>query len=125
VTWLWRIAIHLAADHRRNRRTAFWRRLFSVAPADGSARDERMQAVAAANPSPERAAIARQEAALAWAAADRLPSQQRTIFLLRFAEEMSLDEIAVALGLEVGTVKAHLHRAVVAVRKALRPGETP
>jgi RNA polymerase sigma-70 factor (ECF subfamily) len=39
---------------------------------------------------------------------------------LRFFEELSLEEIAEAMELEVGTVKAHLFRAVSAVRKKLK-----
>jgi RNA polymerase sigma-70 factor (ECF subfamily) len=48
-----------------------------------------------------------------------LPGQQRSVFLLRFVEEMELPEIANAMGLHVGTVKSHLHRGLAAVRKAM------
>ena len=41
-------------------------------------------------------------------------------FSLRFFEEMTLEEIAEAMQLEVGTVKAHLFRAVSAVRNKLK-----
>jgi DNA-directed RNA polymerase specialized sigma24 family protein len=34
-------------------------------------------------------------------------------------EEMELSEIATAMGLHVGTVKSHLHRALAAVRKGM------
>jgi len=51
-------------------------------------------------------------------AVDRLPERQRAVFLLRFVEEMPLQEIAAATSLEVGTVKTHLHRAVRIVRNA-------
>jgi RNA polymerase sigma-70 factor (ECF subfamily) len=37
--------------------------------------------------------------------------------LLRFVEEMDLLEIAAATGLREGTVKAHLFRALGAVRR--------
>ena len=46
-----------------------------------------------------------------WDAVDNLPGKQRSVFLLRFVEEMELPEIATAMGLHVGTVKSHLHRA--------------
>jgi RNA polymerase sigma-70 factor (ECF subfamily) len=68
---------------------------------------------------PEQVAVAREQLAAVWAVADDLAPQQRTIFLLRFAQEMSLAEIADALELEVGTVKAHLFRAVGTVRMKL------
>jgi RNA polymerase sigma-70 factor (ECF subfamily) len=119
-TWLARIAVNLATDHVRSRRVAFWKRLFSTARRDASAP---LPDPPAPQASPERAAIARQEASRVWAAAERLPAQQKTAFLLRFAEEMTLEEIAGAMGLNDGTIKAHLHRAVTAVRAALRDSE--
>jgi RNA polymerase sigma-70 factor (ECF subfamily) len=39
---------------------------------------------------------------------------------LRFVEEMELHEIASAMGLQVGSVKTHLFRAVQTVRSKLR-----
>jgi RNA polymerase sigma-70 factor (ECF subfamily) len=54
-----------------------------------------------------------------WAAADRLPRKQRTVFMLRFVEEMELSEIAETTGLHLGTVKSHLYRALRAVRVEL------
>jgi RNA polymerase sigma-70 factor (ECF subfamily) len=48
-----------------------------------------------------------------------LPESQREIFVLRHFEEMSLQEIAVARGCALGTVKSSLHRAAAAVRDRL------
>jgi RNA polymerase sigma-70 factor (ECF subfamily) len=52
------------------------------------------------------------------AAVDRLSERQRTVFLLRYLEDMSLDEISGVLQLPVGTVKSHLFRAVRSIRRA-------
>jgi RNA polymerase sigma-70 factor (ECF subfamily) len=116
-TWLVRIAVNLAHDHRRSRRRAFWSRLFSTSQSDAAA----LAAQAAADPqaSPERALAAREELQAVWQAAEELSPKQRTVFLLRFGEEMTLEEIGEATGLEVGTVKIHLFRAVGAVRRKL------
>ena len=54
-----------------------------------------------------------------WRAVDGLPTKQRGVFLLRFVDDMELPEIATAMGLQVGTVKSHLHRALASVRKAM------
>jgi len=48
-----------------------------------------------------------------------LSERQRTVFLLRFVEEQELSEIARATGLNEGTVKAHLSRALAKVRAKL------
>lgn len=53
------------------------------------------------------------------AAVATLPESQREVFVLRHFEEMSLEEIAVARGCALGTVKSSLHRAAAAVRDRL------
>ncbi|HVP52440.1 MAG TPA: sigma-70 family RNA polymerase sigma factor [Terriglobales bacterium] len=116
-TWLISIAINLARDHGRNRRAGFWRRLFSV-PAEET--EAALETAADLGASAERQLIARQELDRVWEIVDELPERQREVFLLRFAEEMPLEEIARALGRELGTVKAHLFRAVSTVRKRMR-----
>jgi RNA polymerase sigma-70 factor (ECF subfamily) len=45
-----------------------------------------------------------------------LSDRQKVIFLLRYVEEMPLEEIARAMELKLGTVKSHLYRAVESVR---------
>jgi len=52
-------------------------------------------------------------------AVEGLSERQRTVFLLRYVEEMELKEIALATGLNEGTVKAHLSRALARVRAEL------
>ena len=116
-TWLISIAINLARDHVRNRRAGFWRRLFS-SPAEET--EAALATVSDLGASAERALIARQELDRVWEIVDELPQRQREVFLLRFAEELPLEEIAIALGTETGTVKAHLFRAVGTVRKRMR-----
>lgn len=128
-TWLVRIAINLAHDHSRSRKNAFWRRLISNRRIDShragplganrNALDEAAELVAP-QATPERELAARQELNEVWAAAKGLSDQQRTVFFLRFAEEMTLEEIAEATSLELGTVKTHLHRAVGTLRRRLR-----
>lgn len=117
-TWLVRIATYLARDYGRNRRLAFWRKIFAGKP------DERdgprpLEAQDPA-PSPERALLAREQLKSVWTAMEQLPRQQRTAFSLRFAGEMSLREIADVMDLEIATVKAHLFRAVNAVKRGVR-----
>jgi RNA polymerase sigma-70 factor (ECF subfamily) len=42
------------------------------------------------------------------------------VFSLRHFDEMSLEEISETLDLDVGTVKAHMFRAVAKLREELR-----
>jgi len=114
-TWLIRIAINLAHDYHRNRRLDFWRRLFS----GGSGTDEAAVRVPAGGASPEQQLLVKEKLAAVWSAAEKLSSQQRTVFVLRFVEEMSLEEIATATSLRPGTVKIHLFRALAALRKRM------
>ena len=111
-TWVMRIAMNLARDHLKSRRWQFWRKLSQepVAP-------EEMAAIAASHATPERALLAREALAGVWGAVESLPDRQRSVFVLRFVEEMSIEEIAEATSLRPGTVKAHLSRATAAVRE--------
>ncbi|MGH9521002.1 MAG: RNA polymerase sigma factor [Terriglobales bacterium] len=111
-TWLMTIAVNLARDYGRNRRMGFWRRLFRsedpVAVADS---------VSDGRPDAERSLIARQELGAVWSALDRLSEGQRTVFVLRFVDDLSLDQIATATGTTIGTVKTQLFRAIAALRR--------
>lgn len=114
--WLMRIAVNLVRDHIKNRRLQFWKRTRTASnyPLESLiAWDSRGQ-------SPEKAAILKQQMEAVWQAADRLPARQKTVFLLRFVEDLDILEIAAATGMKEGTVKAHLFRALATVRARLR-----
>ena len=111
-TWLIRIALNLARDHTRTGRFRFWKHV------SASAID--VDDVAAFVPNHEASAeaqlIAQQQVALIWETVGTLSPRQRSIFLLRFLEEMDIPEIAEVTGLPLGTVKSHLYRALNAIR---------
>jgi RNA polymerase sigma-70 factor (ECF subfamily) len=113
-TWLVRIAINLARDYQRNRRQSFWRRLLG-----GSTREAELATEMAedATPRADRALLAREQLQQTLEAVKSLSPQQQTVFHLRFVEELPLEEIAGVMGLEIGTVKSHLSRAVNALRQ--------
>ena len=114
-TWLCRIAVNLARDHGKNRRTSFWKKLIGLEGLEGDS-----ACMAASQPSAERVLLAREELNAVWDALATLSEQQRTVFLMRFAEEMSLPEIAETLGLKTGSVKAQLFRATGKIRETLK-----
>jgi len=113
-TWLLRIAVNLARDHVRNRRAGFWKRLLRLEDKGAAATEWEPRS---AHSSPERGMLAREELDAVWRAVDQLSARQREVFVLRFAEEMELKEIAEVLKLSTGTVKAQLFRAVSRVRE--------
>jgi RNA polymerase sigma-70 factor, ECF subfamily len=116
-TWLLRIAANLARDHVRNRKVSFWKRLLGI---DNEADEGLATHLATPGASPEQALLAREEVRAIWEVANQLSQQQRAVFLLRFVEDMELHEIAAILGLQVGSVKTHLFRALQTVRAKLR-----
>lgn len=115
MTWLMRIAINLQKDHWRNRRLQFWRH----ATANAVDAQDASSWLPSRESSQEQQLLAREKVAHVWRAVDGLSQRQRTVFLLRFVEEMELSEIARTTGLNEGTVKAHLSRALARVRAEL------
>ncbi|HVJ05579.1 MAG TPA: sigma-70 family RNA polymerase sigma factor [Candidatus Saccharimonadales bacterium] len=113
-TWLIRIAVNLARDYQRNRRQNFWRRLLGNNPKEAELATEM---AVDSTPRADRALLAREELQRTMAAVKTLSPQQRTVFHLRFLEEFSIEEIAQAMEIEIGTVKSHLSRAVKALRQ--------
>ncbi|UWZ82839.1 RNA polymerase sigma factor [Occallatibacter riparius] len=114
-TWLIRIAENLQKDHWRNRRLQFWRQMTR----SSVELDDVSNWLPTCERSPEDQASAREHVRLIWRIADDLPERQRTVFLLRFVEDLKIGEIAEIAGLNVGTVKAHLHRALCRIRAEL------
>ena len=118
-TWLTHIATNLIRDHQRTRKFQFWRQVHKTAPDLTEVR----RTVPSRESSPERQLLARERALQVDAALQLLSEKQRTVFIMRFIEEMELQEICQATGMQINTVKTHLHRAVKAVRA--RVEETP
>ena len=111
-TWLTRIALNLVRDHLRSRRIRFWQKT----------RDTALDLVDISDwipdtgVSPEISCLQQEKVKEVWRAVEELSRQQRTVFLLRFVEEMELAEIAETTGMNTSTVKSHLYRALRVVR---------
>lgn len=114
-TWLTRIAVNLMRDHLRSRSLRFWQKT------RGSSLDamDISDWVPDGRATPEGAALARNQVAEMWKAVDKLSAQQRTVFVLRFVEEMDLEEIATTVDMNLSTVKSHLYRALAAIRERM------
>jgi len=112
LTWLMRIAVNLVRDHTRSRRFQFWKKAETV-------QDEDIGDWADRNISPEERAAMNEQVEAVWEATKTLSERQRTVFLLRFVEDLDVGEIAAATGLTENAVNVHLFRAVRGVRKRL------
>ena len=113
--WLTRVAVNTCLDRLRSRRWRFWRQ--RIDPGD----EQIVLALAPdVGPSAEDRLLAAEIAKRLAAALSGLSGRQRSVFVLRHYEDRSLEEIAEILGLEVGTVKSHLSRALVKLRDELR-----
>ena len=115
-TWLVHIAVNLVKDFSRNQRIQFWKRTVSSS-VDASAISD---SVASREISAETKAVMKEQVESVWAATATLSEKQRTVFLLRFVEDMDTAEIAAAAGISEGAVKVHLFRAVQTIRKRMR-----
>ena len=75
--------------------------------------------------SPDDELASAEDARLVRASVDCLPHAQREVLLLRYVEDMTYVQIAVATGCDVGTVRSRLHYAKGALRAKLSEKEQP
>ncbi len=114
-TWLHRITVNMHIDYTRSGRyryTTAW---------DDARDDDATEAFGmSAMPLPDTSTDSAFQQEHFERALASLPAQQRTVAVLRFVQEYSLDEIAQELGVTVGTVKTLVFRAVRSLRTALQ-----
>jgi len=112
--WITRIAINTCLDRLRSRKWQFWRRR-------PSPEDERtiLSMEASRAPEAEDRYFAGEIGERLAAALEKLSPRQRAVFTLRHYEDLSLEEIGATLDLDVGTVKAHMFRAISKLRNDL------
>jgi RNA polymerase sigma-70 factor (ECF subfamily) len=111
-TWLLAIATNLVRDTARSRGFRFWKQV-NTSAVDVHELGSRL---ACRQQTAEANLLVREKLRHLWATVDGLPGKQRTVFLLRFVEEMPVSEIADSTGLNLSTVKSLLYRALRTVR---------
>jgi RNA polymerase sigma-70 factor, ECF subfamily len=112
--WVTRVAVNTCLDRLRSRAWKFWPRRSSP-----EAEQRVMEITASAGPTAEDHLRAGEIGRRLATALDQLSPRQRAIFVLKHYEDRKLEEIGHILGLEVGTVKAHMARAVARLRTEL------
>jgi RNA polymerase sigma-70 factor (ECF subfamily) len=123
-TWIYRIALHEAANHRR-----WWfrhkARETSIEPVDSEGAKTVEPAVQAAltdrAQSPFDTAAHHEVQQRVEEELRKLPEPYRTTLILRDLEDMSYEEIAEVLEVSLGTVKSRLTRGRDALRQRLTP----
>lgn len=116
-TWLTRICINLCKDRLKRRRLVLY---FHQGPATEEEEGSGLHEVTAScDPSPERRALSREIRDRLRRAMDDLSPRQRSVFVLKHFEELSIPEIAELTGLDSGTIKSHLFRAAHKIRERL------
>ena len=115
-TWLYKIATNNCIDYIRKKKLPTYSIDKPIESRDGEYLFELPDQTFAA----DREIIADQRSRLLAAAIRKLPEKYRKVIQLRHVEEQTYEEIATALKLPIGTVKAHIFRAREMLYKSLK-----
>lgn len=112
-TWLYSILLN---QHRRRLRSKgrWWRSWMGWFE-----RQSRSESDA-----PDRRIEAEEWRQTVWSAVGELPESQKQTILLRYAEELTYEQIAEILQCPLGTVKSRLHHGLAALERKLGKAET-
>jgi len=113
-TWFYRILVNVCLDYKRRKQRS------PSEEFNETVENQIELSHHAAKPvSPDQHVMAGQISRQVGRALEALPPKQRTAFILRNHQGLSIREIAVTMQTAEGTVKVHLHRAVAALRQSL------
>jgi RNA polymerase sigma-70 factor, ECF subfamily len=115
VTWLMSIGHNVAIDYLRKRNPASLDEMQD--PEDGAPFEP-----PSSRPSPFDEAVSHQQQERFDEALERVPALFREVLVLRFQEQMKLEEIARLIRIPVSTVKTRIYRGVIALRPLLKGG---
>lgn len=113
--WLFTIATRIGIDHLRRRRI----QTFSLSVSEPGSTEEHTLDVEDPGLKPDEVAQHAEEQRWADDLIDSLPEHYRIVVLLRHQQDLSYEEIAEALNLPLGTVKARIHRARALLKSRL------
>ncbi|MFQ6098103.1 MAG: RNA polymerase sigma factor [Armatimonadota bacterium] len=116
--WLHAVAMNLITDFIRRRSV---RRHASLDDRTSSELMSYIEQIANGSPPPDQVLHRKEVQETIRAAIASLPEAQATSVLYRFLGEMSIREMAEAMGRSEGAVKSLLHRAIVTLRTRLSP----
>jgi RNA polymerase sigma-70 factor (ECF subfamily) len=124
-SWIYRVTTNVALNKRRGKRRELETSLEECLPAweaDGHRAGPREYLVTDWSPRPDDELLSGESRRILEEAIDRLPDHYRAVLVLKDVEELSNEEVAVAVGDSVPAVKTRLHRARMALREILTRG---
>jgi len=114
--WLFAIARHLVIDWQRSKKAQ------SLDTLTDPEQEHPLQLVSENEPSPLRQVLSREKEENVQASLEKIPAIYREVLVLRFQEELQIEEMAGVLSIPVSTVKSRLYRGLDALRGALHGG---
>jgi RNA polymerase sigma-70 factor, ECF subfamily len=115
-TWLFRIATNLCIDRIRKKKPDY----FLDAEVPGTDGLTMYSQLASNTPLPEKELESLELQESVQQEILKLPEKYRSVIVLKYIEELSLNEISEILDLPLGTVKTRIHRGREALRQQLR-----
>ncbi len=113
-TWFYRILVNVCLDYKRSKARKATEEFDESVESRLEPSHSSGQAV-----SPDQQASAKQMSRRMGIALEELPAKQRMAFILKNHQGLSIKEIAAMMETAEGTVKVHLHRAVMSLRQSL------
>jgi RNA polymerase sigma-70 factor, ECF subfamily len=114
--WLFAIARHLVIDWQRSKKAQ------SLDSLTDPEQEHPLQLANESEPSPLRQVLSHETEESVQASLQKIPAIYREVLVLRFQEELQIDEMAGILGIPLSTVKSRLYRGLEALRGALQRG---
>ena len=113
-TWFYRLVVNICLDYTRRKGKIVWERLEREREDGVEVRE-----LVDSSSTPDQEAIAGEAQRKVDKALEAMPNRQRTVFLLRNQQGLSIADIAKVMQTTEGTVRVYLHRAVAALRQSL------
>jgi RNA polymerase sigma-70 factor (ECF subfamily) len=115
-TWLYRIATNLCIDRIRKKKPDY----YLDAEIFGTDGLDMYSQIAASGKTPESEVEGMELHETVQKEISALPEKYRSVIILKYLEDLSLNEISEILNMPLGTVKTRIHRGREALRKQLR-----
>ena len=114
--WLFAIARHLVIDWHRSKKPQ------SLDTLTDPEREHPLQLVNENAVSPLHQVLSQENEEIVQTSLQKIPAIYREVLVLRFQEELQIDEMAGVLSIPLSTVKSRLYRGLQALRGALQQG---